>query len=118
MRILIAGKIDVKPEKRDDVLRGAVPFIQAALAEHGCVAYDWTADVNLPGRINVFEEWESEADLSVHLAGQPYRSMLGHLSGTGIVNAVTKKYRVDHCEPVYDPEGRPRADFFTAKPQT
>ena len=23
------------------------------------------------------------------------------------------KYRIDHAEPVYDPEGRPRADFFS-----
>ncbi len=41
--------------------------------------------------------------------------MLGHLTETGIVKAVTQKYRIDHFEPVYDPEGRPRADFFTAK---
>lgn len=115
MRILIAGTVDVKPEMRSRILKEALPLIQAALAEKGCVAYAWTADENLPGRICVFEEWESDADLAAHLAGQPYRSMLAHLSGAGILKAVTQKYRVDHFEPVYDPEGRPRADFFTAK---
>jgi hypothetical protein len=39
--------------------------------------------------------------------------MLGHLSGVGILASDTKKYRIDHFEPVYDPEGVPRADFFT-----
>jgi hypothetical protein len=41
--------------------------------------------------------------------------MAGHLAAVGIKNAVTRKYRVDLIEPVYDPDGKPRADFFTAK---
>lgn len=114
-RIVIAGQIDVAPEKRDAVLRDARALIDAALAEKGCVAYAWTADVLTPGRIRVFEEWESQADLAAHFEGQPYRGMLAHLQGVGILNAVTQKYRTDIVEPVYGPEGRPRADFFTAK---
>ena len=116
MRIVIAGAVDVPPEKREKALKEARPLIEAALAEKGCVEYSWTADLSIPGRIRVFEEWESEPDLAAHLAATPYRAMLAHLSGVGIVRAVTQKYRVDHFEPVYDPEGRPRADFFTSKP--
>lgn len=115
MRIVIAGAVDVAPEKREAALKGAKPLIDAALAEKGCVEYSWTADLSLPGRIRVFEEWETEPDLAAHLKGKPYLQMLGHLSGIGILNAVTQKYRVDHFEPVYDPQGVPRADFFTAK---
>ena len=114
-RIVIAGTVDVPPEKREAALKDAQPLIEAALAEKGCVAYDWTADPYQPGRIHVFEEWETGADLAAHLKAEPYLKMLGHLSGVGIVNAVTQKYRVDHFEPVYDPEGVPRADFFSAK---
>lgn len=115
MHILIAGAVDVAPERREQALKDAKPLIDAALAEKGCVEYSWTADVNLPGRIRVFEEWESGPDLAVHLAGAPYKGMLAHLGGVGIIKAVTQKYRVDHFEPVYDPEGKPRADFFTLK---
>ncbi len=115
MRILIAGSIDVAPDKREAGLRDAKPFIDAALAEKGCVEYSWTAELAMPGRIRVFEEWLSEADLAAHLAGQPYMNMRDHLGSLGLVGAVTQKYRVDHFEPVYDPQGRPRADFFTLK---
>ena len=115
MAIVIAGTIDVAPERREPTLRDAVPYIAAALAEPGCIEYAWTADLSRPGRIRVFEEWTSEADLAAHLCGQPYFSMRDHLGEAGIVAAMTQKYRVDHIEPVYDPEGRPRADFFTAK---
>ncbi len=113
-RIVISGEVDLAPEDRDQALLGARDLISAALAEPGCVHYAWTADLNRPGRVHVFEAWDSEGELAAHLVGKPYQGMLAHLGGFGIRNAVTRKYRVDLMEPVYDPEGRPRADFFTA----
>lgn len=115
MRIVISGEIDLAPEAREKALLEARPLIEAALAESGCLQYAWTADLSRPGRVHVFEDWESEPDLAAHLAGKPYQGMLAHLGVVGIKQAVTRKYRVDHTEPVYDPEGRPRADFFTEK---
>ena len=114
MPIVISGEIDLAPEARERALLDAKPLIDAALAEKGCVHYAWTADLSLPGRVHVFEEWETEADLACHLSAEPYRDMAGHLASVGIKAAVTRKYRVDLIEPVYDPEGKPRADFFTA----
>jgi len=114
-RVVISGEIDVEPAKREKALLDAQPLIAAALAEKGCVHYAWTADPARPGRIHVFEEWDTEADLIAHLAAPPYRDMAGHLAATGIVSAVTRKYRVDLVEPVYDPQGNPRGDFFTAR---
>ena len=114
MKILISGEIDVDPVRRERALIDAVPFIDAALAERGCVQYAWTADLSRPGRIHVFEAWADEADLAAHLLAEPYRNMAAHLASTGIIAAVTRKHRVTLTEPVYDPDGRPRADFFTA----
>jgi quinol monooxygenase YgiN len=115
MPVVIAGEIDMAPGVREATLRDARPLIEAALAETGCVHYAWTADPELPDRIHVFEHWDAEADLTAHLVGQPYLKMAGHLAAAGIVHAVTRKYRVDLIEPVYDPAGKPRADFFTAE---
>jgi hypothetical protein len=41
--------------------------------------------------------------------------MGAHFGRFGIVSAEFKKYRVDHVEPVYDPTGKPRGDFFQLK---
>jgi quinol monooxygenase YgiN len=115
VRILISGEIDVAPEAREKALLDARPLIEAALAEPGCVHYAWTADLSRPGRIHVFEEWESAPDLAAHLVGKPYFDMAGHLQKVGILNAVTRKYRVDLTEPVYGPNGVATAEFLTAK---
>jgi quinol monooxygenase YgiN len=114
MMIVVAGTIDLDPTHRDGALRAAEPFITDALKQKGCLQYSWTADLLTPGRIYVFEEWKSQEDFAAHLSGSHYRDMLSHLQQFGITNAVTKKYRVDLCEPVYDQSGRPRPDFFTA----
>ena len=39
--------------------------------------------------------------------------MLGKLGSYNVYDIDIAKYRIDHEEPVYDPEGKPRADFFT-----
>ena len=77
------------------------------------IKVQWYEIAHPDGRVLVFEEWENEADFAAHLAGPQYRGMLGHMQGYTILNAVTRKHRVTLSEPVYDPTGVPRADFFT-----
>lgn len=115
MTIVIAGEIDFPPENRDAALAGAKSLIDMALAEPGCRHYAWSADPHLPGRVHVFEQWDSGRELQDHLEGEAYRGMLGHLSGFSILNAETRKYRCDLIEPVYGPDGVATATFLTAR---
>ncbi len=114
MPIVISGEVDFPPENREAALAGAKDLIEMALAEPGCKHYAWTADPYLPGRVHVFEEWDSAEELQAHLGAEPYLGMLAHLSGYTILNAVTRKYRVDLIEPVYGPDGVATATFLTA----
>ena len=36
--------------------------------EAGCISYEFFADINQPGRMLLFEEWESRDALDAHLA--------------------------------------------------
>jgi quinol monooxygenase YgiN len=112
MTIVIAAIVDLDPAQRDAALGGARPHVDAALRQAGCLAYAWTADPFDGGRVHVFEEWRDAATLAAHLAGPAYAGMLGHMQAHGITSAVSHKYAVSAKQPVYDPEGRPRADFF------
>lgn len=114
MGILITGEIDMAPGTREAALAGAKPLIEQALAEPGCRHYSWAADPYLPDRIHVFEEWDDEATLAAHLVAPSYFGMLKHLSGIGIAQAVTRKYRYDLSEPVYGPDGVATARFRSA----
>ena len=110
-KIVISAQIDLPADKREEALKTAQPFIDGALAQEGCLHYDWSADLNNPTRINVFEEWTSEEALASHFANKHYAGMLGHLGSFGIENAVSRKYRVDAEGPVYNEEGVPTEKF-------
>jgi quinol monooxygenase YgiN len=113
-RIIISGTVDMPPENVAPALESARPLIEGALTEPGCQDYDWCPDPRIPGRIRVFERWESEEALAEHFKCEWYLNMREHLGSYGITGAVTAKYRVDLEEPVYDETMTPRADFFTA----
>jgi len=111
--IIIAGTIEVDPELRDEALIRARPHIDGARAQAGCEAYTWAVDPDVPGRIEVFERWSGESELAAHFDGPHYEAMLAALGAAGLRSVDVSKYRVDLREPVYDPQNRPRADFFT-----
>ena len=112
--ILIAGFIDVDPERRAEALEAGKPHVEGTRSQKGCVAYVWSADPLIEGRIMVYEHWETQADLELHFQGEHYLNMRTTISGFGLRGMDISKFRVDHREPVYDPQGVPRADFFTA----
>ncbi|MDG2334229.1 MAG: putative quinol monooxygenase [Myxococcota bacterium] len=111
--ILIAGTVDVDPERREAALEAGKPHVAGTRAQKGCVAYVWSADPMIDGRIVVYEHWETEEDLALHLAGEHYLNMRNTIAGFGLTAADVSKFRVDLREPVYDSTGTPRADFLT-----
>ena len=110
-KILISAQIDLDPARREEALRSAQKWIDAALAEEGCIHYDWSADLNNPARVNVFEEWESEAALAAHFRDPAYIGMRDHIGQFGLTAATSKKYRVDREGPVYNDQGQATEAF-------
>lgn len=113
MPIIIAGTIELDPDTRDTALAEALPFILGARTQRGCMEYSFCADGARAGTVVVLEQWADEDALRDHFAGPHYRSMREHLAASGLLDAAVAKHRVDLTEPVYDPAGVPRADFFT-----
>lgn len=118
MKVIIAGCVDFEnPEDVKEMIQAAKPHIDGALEEDGCIAYDWTEDHLIPGRVHVYEEWESSETLEAHLQGHWYRDMGAHLAKYPRKPSqnVIKKYRVEHEEPVYDETGVARGHFKDGK---
>lgn len=104
-KILISAQIDLDPAQREAALLSGQKWIDAALEQPGCIHYDWSADLNNPARVNVFEEWESEEALAKHFDGPAYAGMRDHIGGFGLTGAASRKYRVDAEGPVYNDQG-------------
>jgi quinol monooxygenase YgiN len=111
--VIIAGTVDVEIDNRDAALEAAKPHMKATRAQKGCMDYVWSPDSLVPGRIYVFERWETEEDLKLHFKGEHYWNMRTTINSYTLLDIDMHKYRMDVMEPVYDPEGNPRGDFFT-----
>lgn len=111
--IIISGTVDVDPEQRDAALAAAEPHMRGTRSLDGCLDYVWSADSLVPGRIYVYERWQSRDHLAVHFESPHFPAMRDAIAAHGIRGLDVAKHRVVHSEPVYDPKGRPRADFFT-----
>ena len=111
--IVIAGTVDLKPEARDAALETTRELMAQTRTQRGCLDYVWAPDSAVPGRIYVFERWETTEDLAAHFAGPHYLAMRDTVAAHGIRGVGVSKYAIERSEPVYDPTGTPRADFFT-----
>ena len=111
MPIIVTAVIDLEPGGVEKALRDAQPFIAASRAEAGCIAYDWTLDPALPGRVHVYEAWENEDALAGHFRDPSYAAMRDHIGASGFITSRSQKCRCDLIEPVYDANGVPHAYF-------
>ncbi len=59
--VIVAGHIVVYPGQRESYLAGCVGVVEQARRASGCLDFAITADLVDPGRIDIFERWESQS---------------------------------------------------------
>jgi quinol monooxygenase YgiN len=69
--IIVAGHITVDPEQRESYLAGSVRVVEKARGTAGCLDFAITADLIDPGRVNLFERWESQAAVKAFRRSAP-----------------------------------------------
>jgi quinol monooxygenase YgiN len=58
--VIVAGHLVVDPEERERYLASCVGVVEQARRADGCLDFAIGADLTDPGRINVYERWESQ----------------------------------------------------------
>lgn len=59
--LIVAGHIVVDAAQRTAYLETCGEVVTLARQAHGCLDFAISADIVEPGRINIFERWESQA---------------------------------------------------------
>ena len=59
--VIVAGHLVVEPTERAHYLSGCVDVVRQARRAPGCLDFSLSADIIDPGRINIFERWESQS---------------------------------------------------------
>ena len=58
--VIVGGHLRVDPATRADYLAGCLAVVERARSADGCLDFAISADPIDPGRINVYERWESQ----------------------------------------------------------
>ncbi|GCE38998.1 Uncharacterized conserved protein [Rhodococcus wratislaviensis] len=69
--VIVAGHITVEPEQRESYLAGCVSVVEQARGAAGCLDFAISADLIDPGRINIFERWETQAAVDAFRSSGP-----------------------------------------------
>jgi quinol monooxygenase YgiN len=65
--VVVAGKFQIKPEKRELFLELATSILEPSRKEAGVISYSFYEESTVPNSFIYFEEWQSREALSQHL---------------------------------------------------
>ena len=78
--VIVAGHITVDPEQRESYLAGSMSVVEKARQADDCLDFAITADLLDPGRVNLFERWESHEAVKTFRRRAPETSKPGQCS--------------------------------------
>ncbi|MCH2101347.1 MAG: antibiotic biosynthesis monooxygenase [Planctomycetes bacterium] len=65
---IIAARLRIRPEHREDFLRASRAIIAGTRDEGGCIFYALHEDVHDPCNFLFYEEWQDRAAIDAHFA--------------------------------------------------
>jgi quinol monooxygenase YgiN len=87
--IIVAGYLQVAPERRTAYLSGCRELIELARTAPGCLGFALSPDPIEPGRINIFERWGSVEDVEAFRGSDP-----GGPDVEAIIDTYVEQYEV------------------------
>ena len=87
--VIVAGQLVVAPDRRASYLTGCAAVVEQARRAPGCLDFSITGDLLDPGRINVYERWESQAAVEAFRGSGPSEDQ-----GAALLSASVAEYEV------------------------
>jgi quinol monooxygenase YgiN len=91
--VIVAGHITVEPQQREAYLAGCVSVVEQARGTAGCLDF---ADLIDPGRVNIFERWESQAAVETFRGSGPSNEQ-----GAAMLSVSVAEYDIADVRPLF-----------------
>lgn len=82
--VIVAGELLVDPARREAYLAGCVAVVEQARRTPGCLDFSITADLLDPGRINVFERWDTREAVEAFRGSGPSEEQGAEIIGASV----------------------------------
>lgn len=97
--VIVSGHVTVEPHERESYLAGCVSIVERAREADGCLDVAITADLIDPGRVNIYERWESQAAVEAFRGGGPKPS---DEQEAAMLSASVAEYDVADVRPIFE----------------
>jgi quinol monooxygenase YgiN len=94
--VIVAGHVTVEPQQRESYLAGCVGVVERARGTAGCLDFAITADLIDPGRVNIFERWESQAAVEAFRGSGPSEEQ-----GAAMLSASVAEYDISDVRSLF-----------------
>ena len=98
--IVVAGRIQVDPKKRESASTALIEMMQATRKEPACISYTFSHEIDDPSGLRIFEEWESAEALQVHFGTPHMTAFQAKFPDYGVVDVKVQRYEVSSVGPV------------------
>jgi quinol monooxygenase YgiN len=94
--VIVAGHVTVEPQQRESYLAGCVIIVERAREAASCLDVAITADLVDPGRVNLYERWDSQAALEAfRRSGPPFEH------GATMLSVSAAEYDIADVRPLF-----------------
>jgi quinol monooxygenase YgiN len=94
--VIVAGHLTVDPEQRESYLAGCRSVVEKARQADGCLDFAITADLLDPGRVNLFERWESQEAVKTFRGRGPTNQQRG-----AMLSGSVAEYDIANVRPLF-----------------
>jgi quinol monooxygenase YgiN len=94
--VIVAGHVTLEPRQREAYLAGCVSIVKRSRSLAGCLDFAITADPIGPGRVNIYECWESQAALE-----SARSSASGDDLGAAMLSVSVAEYDIAGVRPLF-----------------
>ena len=98
--LVLAGSVRIDPAKRNDGVEATIEVMQESRKLPGCISFVLAADLEDPGVLHVFQEWESPEALNRHLTGPRVEAVRLQLGSLGVCEIAVQRYSISSVGPI------------------
>jgi quinol monooxygenase YgiN len=98
--LVLAGSVRIDPAKRSDVVEATIDVMQEARKQPGCISFVFSADLEDPGVLHVFQEWETPEALNRHLTAPRVEAVRLRLGSLGVREIAVQRYLIQSVGPI------------------
>jgi quinol monooxygenase YgiN len=92
--IIVSGAIVIDPANTERATELTSALMAATRAEPGNLTYGFYADIEQPGRYQLYEEWETQEAIDAHNASDHFAAFMVASAELGIVSVEVNQFAV------------------------